>query len=72
MEKNGPMEKQFAYGKTIRSWKNNLIMEKQFDYGTKFYFEKKNRFGNQISIFNFEFFFFYFFRFKELGGRQLN
>ena len=33
MEKNGPMEKQFAYGKTIRSWKNNLIIEKQFDYG---------------------------------------
>ena len=42
--------KKWAYGKTIRLWKNNSIMEKQFDYGTKFDFEKKNRFGNQISI----------------------
>ena len=33
MEKNSHMEKQFAYGKTIRLWKNNLTMEKQFDYG---------------------------------------
>ena len=31
-------------------------MEKQFDHGTKFDFEK-NRFGNQISIFNFKIFF---------------
>ena len=69
MEKNGPMEKQFAYGKTIRSWKNNLIMEKQFNFGTKFDFEKKNRFCNQIYIlnfgnfFNFENFFAYFVNF---------
>ena len=47
MEKNGPMEKQFAYGKTIRLWKVNSIMEKQFDYGktirlwNKINFEKK-------------------------------
>ena len=42
MEQNGPMEKQFAYGKTNRLWKINLnsimesqltIMVKQFDYG---------------------------------------
>ena len=26
------MEKQFAYGKTIRLWKNNSILGKQFDF----------------------------------------
>ena len=42
------VNEKFDYGKTIQLWKNNSIMEKQFD------FEKKNRFGNQISIFNFD------------------
>ena len=36
------MEKQFNYGKTIRLWKNNLIMEKQFDNGTRFDLENKS------------------------------
>ena len=42
MEKNGPMEKQFAYEKTIRLWKNDLIMEKQFNYGKTIRLWKNN------------------------------
>ena len=36
------MVKQFAYGKTIRLWKNNSPMEKQFDFGKTIRFLKNN------------------------------
>ena len=42
MGKNAPMEKQFAYGKTIRLWRNNSPMEKQFAYGKTIRLWKNN------------------------------
>ena len=49
-------------------------MENQFDYGKKIDFKKKNRFCNQISIFNFEDFFAYLVNFvaSQILNPQLN
>ena len=50
MERNSPMEKQFAYGKTIRLWKNNSPMGKQFDFGKTIRFLKNNPIIRKNSI----------------------
>ena len=42
--------KKWAYGETIRLWKNNSIMEKQFDYGKTIRLWKNNSIMEQNSI----------------------
>ena len=49
------MEKQFAYGKTIRVWKNNSRMGKQFAYGKTIQFWENNSILEKQSDFDFFF-----------------
>ena len=78
MEKYWPMEKQFAYGKTIRLWKNNSPTEGQFDNGksilkwkNNLIMEKQFDYGMKFDFekkidFEIKFPFFFFFAFASM------